>query len=81
VWEELRRIPMGETRTYGEIARALGQPQAQRAVGHACATNPVAVVVPCHRVVRGDGHLGGYRWGAERKQRLIERETANRKRG
>jgi len=81
VWEELRRIPVGETRTYGQIARALGQPQAQRAVGHACATNPVALVVPCHRVVRGDGNPGAYRWGSERKQRLIERETANRKRG
>jgi AraC family transcriptional regulator of adaptative response/methylated-DNA-[protein]-cysteine methyltransferase len=81
VWEELRRIPLGETRSYREIARALGQPNAQRAVGHACATNPVALVVPCHRVVRGDGNLGGYRWGVERKRRLIEQETTIRKRG
>ena len=78
VWEELRRIPIGETRTYGEIARALGQPQAQRAVGHACATNPIAVVVPCHRVVRGDGQVGGYRWGSDRKQRLIDREVSRK---
>jgi AraC family transcriptional regulator of adaptative response/methylated-DNA-[protein]-cysteine methyltransferase len=78
VWEELRRIPLGETRSYQEIARAVGQPGAQRAVGHACATNPIAVVVPCHRVVRGDGSLGGYRWGAERKRRLLEREAAGK---
>jgi len=75
VWEELRRIPLGETRSYGEIARALGRPNAQRAVGHACATNPVPLIVPCHRVVRGDGALGGYRLGAERKRRLLEREA------
>jgi AraC family transcriptional regulator of adaptative response/methylated-DNA-[protein]-cysteine methyltransferase len=78
VWEELRRIPLGETRSYGEIARALGQPHAQRAVGHACATNPVPLLVPCHRVVRGDGDLGGYRLGPERKRRLLEREAAQK---
>lgn len=77
VWEELRRIPLGETRTYGEIAARLGKPKAQRAVGRACATNPVSVVVPCHRAVREDGGLGGYRWGLERKQALLERERAD----
>jgi len=75
VWEELRRIPPGETRSYGEVARALGRPQAQRAVAQACAANPVAIVVPCHRVVRGDGVPGGYRWGVERKKRLLQRES------
>jgi AraC family transcriptional regulator, regulatory protein of adaptative response / methylated-DNA-[protein]-cysteine methyltransferase len=78
VWEELRRIPLGETRSYGEIARAVGQPHAQRAVGHACATNPVPLLVPCHRVVRGDGDLGGYRLGTARKRRLLEREAAQK---
>jgi AraC family transcriptional regulator of adaptative response/methylated-DNA-[protein]-cysteine methyltransferase len=78
VWEELQRIPLGETRSYGEIARALGQPRAQRAVGHACATNPVPLIVPCHRVVRGDGDLGGYRLGTERKRKLLEREAARK---
>jgi AraC family transcriptional regulator of adaptative response/methylated-DNA-[protein]-cysteine methyltransferase len=75
VWEELRRIPLGETRSYGDIARALGQPKAQRAVGNACATNPVPLIVPCHRVVRGNGELGGYGLGPERKRRLLEREA------
>jgi AraC family transcriptional regulator, regulatory protein of adaptative response / methylated-DNA-[protein]-cysteine methyltransferase len=74
VWEELRRIPYGETRSYGEIAEAVGAPQAVRAVGRACATNPVALIVPCHRVVREDGTLSGYRWGLARKQALLERE-------
>lgn len=74
VWNELRKIPRGETRTYRQIAEALGQPKAARAVGHACATNPVAVVNPCHRVVRSDGRLGGYRWGLKRKEMLLERE-------
>jgi AraC family transcriptional regulator of adaptative response/methylated-DNA-[protein]-cysteine methyltransferase len=74
VWEALQRIPRGETRTYTEIAKQLGQPTAARAVAGACASNPVAVVIPCHRVVRGDGALGGYRWGMERKQRLLEAE-------
>jgi AraC family transcriptional regulator, regulatory protein of adaptative response / methylated-DNA-[protein]-cysteine methyltransferase len=75
VWEELRRIPLGETRSYREIAQALGQPNAQRAVGHACATNPVPLIVPCHRVVRGDGELGNYRLGTERKRQLLESEA------
>jgi AraC family transcriptional regulator of adaptative response/methylated-DNA-[protein]-cysteine methyltransferase len=74
VWEELRRIPYGETRSYGEIAEAVGTPRAVRAVGRACATNPVALIVPCHRVVREDGSLSGYRWGLARKQALLERE-------
>jgi AraC family transcriptional regulator of adaptative response/methylated-DNA-[protein]-cysteine methyltransferase len=76
VWEALRRIPRGSTRTYGEIARAIGRPGAARAVASACAGNPIAVVVPCHRVVREDGRPGGYRWGLERKRRLLAREAA-----
>lgn len=75
VWQALRRIPRGERRTYGELARELGSPRGARAVARACATNPVAMVVPCHRVVRGDGGLGGYRWGVERKQRLLDEEA------
>ncbi len=75
VWRELRKIPRGQTRTYGEIASAIGSPGAARAVGTACAANPAALVIPCHRVVRGDGARGGYRWGAERKARLLESET------
>jgi AraC family transcriptional regulator of adaptative response/methylated-DNA-[protein]-cysteine methyltransferase len=78
VWEALRAIPPGATRSYGEIAAAIGAPGAARAVGHACATNPVSVVVPCHRAVRGDGGLGGYRWGLERKRKLLEIERARR---
>ena len=74
VWEELRRIPRGETRTYAEIARAIGAPAAVRAVGSACGANPVALVVPCHRAVRTDGGLGGYAWGISRKQRLLALE-------
>lgn len=76
VWEELRRIPYGTTKTYSEVARAIGHPTAVRAVARACATNPVSVVVPCHRVVREDGNLAGYRWGLDRKERLLERERA-----
>jgi len=72
VWEELKRIPYGATRTYTEIARAIGQPRAIRAVARACATNPVSIVVPCHRVVRADGNLAGYRWGLNRKRALLE---------
>ncbi len=74
VWEALRAIPYGRTQSYSEVARTLGRPTATRAVARACATNPVAVVIPCHRVVREDGGLGGYRWGLERKQALLERE-------
>jgi AraC family transcriptional regulator, regulatory protein of adaptative response / methylated-DNA-[protein]-cysteine methyltransferase len=78
VWEYLQTIPYGGTRTYGEVAKAVGQPTAARAVANACASNPVAIVIPCHRVVRGDGQDGGYRWGANRKEKLlaIERRGA-----
>lgn len=75
VWEELRKIPYGRTMTYTEVAKRIGKPKAIRAVARACATNPVSVVVPCHRVVRQDGSLAGYRWGLERKQALLEKET------
>jgi AraC family transcriptional regulator of adaptative response/methylated-DNA-[protein]-cysteine methyltransferase len=74
VWQALRAIPAGETRTYSAIARALGQPKAARAVGRACATNPVSIAIPCHRAVREDGGLGGYRWGLKRKDALLTRE-------
>ena len=74
VWEALRAIPLGEVRTYREVAESLGQPGAARAVGNACAHNPVPLVIPCHRVVRGDGGLGGYRWGPRRKETLLARE-------
>lgn len=76
VWQELRRIPPGETRTYAQIAAAIGRPAAARAVARACASNPVALAVPCHRVVRKDGGLGGYRWGVDRKRELLVREGA-----
>jgi AraC family transcriptional regulator of adaptative response/methylated-DNA-[protein]-cysteine methyltransferase len=75
VWQELQRIPYGETRTYQQVAQAIGNPRATRAVARACATNPVSVIVPCHRVVRSDGHLAGYRWGLERKRALLEQEA------
>jgi AraC family transcriptional regulator of adaptative response/methylated-DNA-[protein]-cysteine methyltransferase len=75
VWRALQEIPYGETRSYREIAAAVGQPGAARAVAQACAHNRLALVVPCHRVVRGDGSTGGYRWGAERKQRLLDHEA------
>ncbi|HEV8430769.1 MAG TPA: bifunctional DNA-binding transcriptional regulator/O6-methylguanine-DNA methyltransferase Ada [Pyrinomonadaceae bacterium] len=78
VWEQLRAIPYGETVSYGDVAKALGKPGAVRAVGRACATNPVALVIPCHRVVREDKTLGGYRWGLERKKKLLEHERQNR---
>jgi len=74
VWTALRDIPRGETRTYGEVAEAIGAPSSSRAVARACATNPVALTVPCHRVVRKDGGMGGYRWGEGRKRRLLEQE-------
>jgi len=76
VWEELRRIPYGVTRTYSQVARAIGRPTAIRAVARACAMNPVSIVVPCHRVVREDGNLAGYRWGLDRKRALIVQEAA-----
>lgn len=74
VWEALRAIPAGQTRSYREIAQAIGQSTAARAVARACATNAVAVFIPCHRVVRESGQLGGYRWGLERKQKLLSLE-------
>jgi AraC family transcriptional regulator, regulatory protein of adaptative response / methylated-DNA-[protein]-cysteine methyltransferase len=74
VWETLRQIPRGETRSYTEVAREIGDPRAVRAVARACASNPVALAVPCHRVVRSDGDLAGYRWGVERKKKLLESE-------
>jgi AraC family transcriptional regulator of adaptative response/methylated-DNA-[protein]-cysteine methyltransferase len=76
VWRELMRIPRGETRSYSEIAQALGQPRAVRAVASACASNRLALIVPCHRVIRADGSLGGYRWGIPRKAALLESEGA-----
>ncbi len=78
VWQVLRAIPLGETRSYNAIARAVGSPKAARAVGHACANNPVALVIPCHRAVREDGTLGGYRWGLARKEALIKQEAEQR---
>jgi AraC family transcriptional regulator of adaptative response/methylated-DNA-[protein]-cysteine methyltransferase len=74
VWRALREIPPGTTTTYGELAARIGAPGAVRAVGTACGANPVAVAVPCHRVIRGDGGLGGYRWGLDRKKALLARE-------
>jgi AraC family transcriptional regulator of adaptative response/methylated-DNA-[protein]-cysteine methyltransferase len=77
VWEELRRIPFGETRSYQQIADAIGKPKAVRAVASACASNHAALIIPCHRVIRGDKSLGGYRWGLERKKKLLESERAD----
>lgn len=74
VWNALRAIPRGETRTYGEIAKSIGAPGAARAVGSACANNRTALIIPCHRAVRADGTVGEYRWGAERKRALLDRE-------
>lgn len=76
VWQELQKIPRGTTKTYSEVAKAMGKPRAVRAVARACATNPVSIVVPCHRVIRTDGKLAGYRWGLGRKEKLLERERA-----
>jgi AraC family transcriptional regulator of adaptative response/methylated-DNA-[protein]-cysteine methyltransferase len=76
VWSCLQSIPFGATRSYGAVAKAIGRPTASRAVARACATNPVAVAIPCHRVVREDGDMGGYRWGVERKKALLEMERA-----
>jgi AraC family transcriptional regulator of adaptative response/methylated-DNA-[protein]-cysteine methyltransferase len=74
VWTYLQSIPFGATRSYSQVAKGIGQPSAVRAVARACATNPVAVAIPCHRVVRNDGSMGGYRWGIERKKALLEME-------
>ena len=78
VWRHLQSIPFGSTNSYGEVAKAIGRPTASRAVARACATNPVAVAIPCHRVVRGDGDLSGYRWGVERKKTLLAIEKESR---
>ena len=74
VWTYLQSIPFGATRSYSQVAKAIGRPSASRAVARACATNPVAVAIPCHRVVRKDGDASGYRWGMERKKALLEME-------
>src|SRR5208283_2193513 len=74
VWEALQKIPRGETRSYSAVAKMIGMKKATRAVARACAANPVAVAIPCHRVVREDGALGGYRWGIERKEQLLAME-------
>jgi len=76
VWEKLRKIPYGETVSYGDVAKAIGNPGAVRAVGTACGSNPVALVIPCHRVLREDKSLGGYRWGLHRKKKLLETEKS-----
>ncbi|WP_266170699.1 methylated-DNA--[protein]-cysteine S-methyltransferase [Dyella subtropica] len=77
VWDALTRIPQGVTKSYGELAAELGMPKAARAVGRACGSNRVALIVPCHRIVREDGTLGGWRWGVERKRELLARERRN----
>ena len=76
VWVALRQIPIGETVTYKQLAERIGSPRAVRAVAGACAANPIAVLIPCHRVLRSDGGLSGYRWGVERKRALLETERA-----
>ena len=77
VWEALQAIPRGATKSYSKIAADIGHPKAARAVARACATNPVAVAIPCHRVVREDGEPGGYRWGIQRKKKLLALEAAH----
>jgi AraC family transcriptional regulator of adaptative response/methylated-DNA-[protein]-cysteine methyltransferase len=76
VWASVLKIPPGRTASYGDVARSAGAPKAVRAVAQACSANPIAVAIPCHRVVRDDGTLSGYRWGIERKRALLARETA-----
>ena len=78
MWRELRKIPLGETRSYADIAAAVGQPQSVRAVGTANGQNPIAVLVPCHRVIRSDGSLGGYAGGLDRKRKLLAQEGAHK---
>jgi O-6-methylguanine DNA methyltransferase len=78
VWRQLQAIPYGETRTYREVATAMATPTAARAVARACAANPVALLIPCHRVIRTDGSMGGYRWGILRKEKLLARERVRR---
>ena len=77
VWQELCKIPFGETTTYSALAQRLGKPRAVRAVARACATNPIALIVPCHRVVRADGNLAGYRWDVSRKAQLLNLERGD----
>jgi AraC family transcriptional regulator of adaptative response/methylated-DNA-[protein]-cysteine methyltransferase len=77
VWRALRDIPAGSTMSYADIARRIGASKSVRAVAQACASNVIAVAIPCHRVIRGDGSLSGYRWGVERKQLLLDREAAS----
>jgi AraC family transcriptional regulator of adaptative response/methylated-DNA-[protein]-cysteine methyltransferase len=77
VWNALTRIPSGETRSYGALAAELGIPKAARAIGRACGSNRLALIVPCHRIVREDGSLGGWRWGVERKRDLLDGERRN----
>jgi AraC family transcriptional regulator of adaptative response/methylated-DNA-[protein]-cysteine methyltransferase len=79
VWRQLRAIPYGETRTYQQVAAAIGKPSATRAVARACATYPVALIIPCHRVIRTDGSMGGYRWGIARKEALLAQERTRRR--
>ncbi|RLW68702.1 MAG: hypothetical protein B6D68_03140 [spirochete symbiont of Stewartia floridana] len=78
VWKALNEIPPGKTMSYSEIARSIGAPNSSRAVAHACAANPLAVAIPCHRALRSDGGLAGYRWGIERKRTLLDREKGYR---
>jgi AraC family transcriptional regulator of adaptative response/methylated-DNA-[protein]-cysteine methyltransferase len=78
VWRYLQTIPRGHVESYAEVARGIGRPTAARAVAQACASNPVALAIPCHRVIRGNGELGGYRWGVERKRTLLDTERASR---
>ena len=77
VWQALREIPAGVTASYRAIADRVGSPKAARAVARACASNPLAIAIPCHRVIRNDGTLGGYRWGVERKRALLAREASS----
>lgn len=76
VWRALRAVPVGTTTTYGDLAAQLGRPGSARAVGAACAMNPISIIIPCHRVVARDGNLTGYAWGVERKRALLQRESA-----
>jgi AraC family transcriptional regulator of adaptative response/methylated-DNA-[protein]-cysteine methyltransferase len=76
IWRALIKVPLGQTCSYAEIAKRIGAPKAFRAVARACAQNPIALAIPCHRVVRTDGHLSGYRWGIDRKRTLLQRESA-----
>ena len=76
VWTYLQSIAFGETRSYTQVAKAIRRPSAVRAVARACATNPVAIAIPCHRIVRSNGEMGGYRWGIERKKSLLELEAS-----